>query len=560
MASTYAESSQNANNTKTKWSRDDVSTKIIDFKECKKALSQREFAKQAGVPRTTLQSWLTRMEGINADPALVSFFESPVGVNFLQTLIVGLHFEFTKVGCASIHNISNFLHLTRLSNFVAASYGTHQKISNQMDTMIGQFGDMEQARLALQMPEKLITLCEDETFHPQVCLVSIEPDSNYIILEKYANDRSGSTWNKAVNGALAHLPVKVIQGSSDEGKGLIHHVTKGLNAHHSPDLFHVMYEISRGTSAPLSARIRKAEKDHENSEKAFNGAVKRKKEYEDLEKKPVGRPLDFDKRIACCREKEQDASAALGQARENMETVTNARKQISRVYHPYDLLTGTKQDSVNVDIELKKSFDEIREATDLLPERCKDRIEKAWRVAKKMIATLAFYFCMVEAIVDDMGLPDDKRDLMITRLIPGFYLQKVSQKEKDQDQKEMIRQRSQELLSVLQNRSGPLSESDISEIDRMAKMARQCAGFFQRSSSCVEGRNAQLSLHHHGMHRLSDRKLKSLTVIHNFHLKRSDGTTVAERFFENKPINIFEWLVEKMPLPARPRRKVKLAS
>ncbi|NDY71996.1 hypothetical protein DO021_10770 [Desulfobacter hydrogenophilus] len=229
-------------------------------------------------------------------------------------------------------------------------------------------------------------------------------------------------------------------------------------------------------------------------------------------------------------EKKQEAKASLNQAKENFETVKNARKQISKAYHPYDLLTGIKQDSVNAGIQLKKSFDEIREATDLLPERCKDRIEKAWRVTKKMIATLAFYFCMVESLVGDMDLSDDKRDLMISRLIPGFYLQKVSQKEKDQEQKEKIRQKSQELLSVLQNRSGPFSGSDISEIDRMARMARQCAGLFQRSSSCVEGRNAQLSLHHHGMHRLSDRKLKSLTVIHNFHLKRSDGTTAAERF------------------------------
>jgi hypothetical protein len=94
----------------------------------------------------------------------------------------------------------------------------------------------------------------------------------------------------------------------------------------------------------------------------------------------------------------------------------------------------------------------------------------------------------------------------------------------------------------------------------MVKKAKACAGFFQRSSSCVEGRNAQLSLHHHGMHRLSDRKLKSLTVIHNFYLKRPDGTTAAERFFENNPINMFEWLLEKMDLPPRPRSKVKLAS
>ena len=116
ITSTYAEYSQNAK-TKTKWSRDDVSTKIIDFKECQKAFSQREFAKQAGIPRTTLQNWLARMDKIDADPVLVSFFESPVGVNFLHTLILGLHFEFTKVGCASIHNISIFLHLTRLPNF-----------------------------------------------------------------------------------------------------------------------------------------------------------------------------------------------------------------------------------------------------------------------------------------------------------------------------------------------------------------------------------------------------------------------------------------------------------
>jgi len=44
------------------------------------------------------------------------------------------------------------------------------------------------------------------------------------------------------------------------------------------------------------------------------------------------------------------------------------------------------------------------------------------------------------------------------------------------------------------------------------------------------------------------------------HLKKYNGTTAAERFFESKPINMFEWLVEKRPLPARPRRKVKLVS
>lgn len=339
MTITYSENSKNANH-KIKWSRDDVSQKIIDFESRKHKFSQREFAKETGVPRTTLQNWLNRKAQINADPELVDFLESPAGVRFLHNLTLALHFEFTKVGCASIRNVCNFLKLTQLSRFVAPSYGTHQKISDQIDIMIGQFGDKEEARLSQFMEKKLITICEDETFHPQICLVAIEPTSNYIILERYAKDRSGATWNEALTGALENFPVKIIQGTSDEGTGLINHVTKGLNGHHSPDLFHVMYEISKGTSAPLSSAVRKAEKEHENSANAVEDALNRKTAYENLEKRPVGRAPDFEKRISLCREKEKDARVSLELVMDNRETVTKERKNISRIYHPYDPLTG----------------------------------------------------------------------------------------------------------------------------------------------------------------------------------------------------------------------------
>lgn len=36
------------------------------------------------------------------------------------------------------------------------------------------------------MPKKMIMLCEDETFHPEICLVAIEPVSNFILVERYA--------------------------------------------------------------------------------------------------------------------------------------------------------------------------------------------------------------------------------------------------------------------------------------------------------------------------------------------------------------------------------------
>ncbi|RAL99915.1 hypothetical protein DO021_21860 [Desulfobacter hydrogenophilus] len=80
-------------------------------------------------------------------------------------------------------------------------------------------------------------------------------------------------------------------------------MTKGLNGHHSPDLFHVMYEISRGTGAPLSAVIRKAEKEHEKNVKTVHDALKSKETFEYLDKRPVGKHPDFDKRISFCQKK-----------------------------------------------------------------------------------------------------------------------------------------------------------------------------------------------------------------------------------------------------------------
>lgn len=88
------------------------------------------------------------------------------------------------------------------------------------------------------------------------------------------------------------------------------------------------------------------------------------------------------------------------------------------------------------------------------------------------------------------------------------------------------------------------------ELERKAQI---CADLFQRSSSCVEGRNGQLSLKHHALHRFTLRKLQALTVLHNYLIRRSDGTTAAERFYGTVPRDLFAWLLNRMSVPARPR-------
>ena len=88
-------------------------------------------------------------------------------------------------------------------------------------------------------------------------------------------------------------------------------------------------------------------------------------------------------------------------------------------------------------------------------------------------------------------------------------------------------------------------------------MAETSALLFVRASSMVEGRNGQLALYHHRLHPLTPALLKALTVLHNFALKRPDGTTAAERFFGQKHEDLFAHLVAVMAEPKRPRRRRK---
>ena len=97
---------------------------------------------------------------------------------------------------------------------------------------------------------------------------------------------------------------------------------------------------------------------------------------------------------------------------------------------------------------------------------------------------------------------------------------------------------------------GTFSPEMQAELDRKAQI---CADLFQRSSSCVEGRNGQLSLKHHALHRFTLRKLQALTVLHNYLVRRPDGTTAAERFYGTPPRDLFAWLLNRLAIPARPR-------
>src|SRR5204862_6960073 len=85
----------------------------------------------------------------------------------------------------------------------------------------------------------------------QLCLVAIEPESGFVLLEEYHERRDGPTWTTAVQQAVYELPVTVVPVTSEQAKGLLACAEAGLETHHTPDLFHVQRELSKATSLAL---------------------------------------------------------------------------------------------------------------------------------------------------------------------------------------------------------------------------------------------------------------------------------------------------------------------
>jgi len=217
-------------------------------------VSQRQAAQVLDVPRSTLQAWRAYQDRLDGCPEVVAFFHSVAGLAFLHRLVIALHVVCVEIGACGIRLVCLLLELTGLNLFVGASYGTQQQVNRGVEEAIVAYRGEESARLAHAMPPKDITLTQDETFTSGLCLVGMEPVSNYIVLEQAAQARDHDTWHALMAQALEGLNCRVIQATSDEAPGLLAYVEQHLGAHHSPDLFHVQHELVKAVSGPLAMK------------------------------------------------------------------------------------------------------------------------------------------------------------------------------------------------------------------------------------------------------------------------------------------------------------------
>jgi len=516
---------------------------------------QRQRADTLGVARATLRRW---EEQTPADAAAeAAFFASPAGMVFLHRLVVSLHWCITLRAAGGVRVVCEFLELCGLSDVVGASYGSQQAMNVAIEQRLVETAAEQRRVLAARTSApRLVSLCEDETFHPAICLVALEPVSGFIVLEQYASDRTAATWTQALTAATAELNLEVIQSTSDEAAALRRHAEVDLNAQHSPDLFHVQHEASKATGLALSRAVRDADAQVETCEQALSAARQAERTYHHHPHGP-GRPPDFTQRIRTASQGLGQAMADRDGAKARQQQASACLRELSTLYHPYDLEQGQAQTPERLAERLEGVFQRlaaIAEEAKLSARACA-HLDKAKRVTTQMVATLVFFFATLQQRVEALNLPPGLEQLMYEQLIPARYLERVAARETRAEERHRLEALSERLLAPLRAPDHSFQHLDAATQDTLEQVAGDCADVFQRSSSAVEGRNGQLSLFHHGRHRLSERKLSALTAIHNFHIRRPDETTAAERLFGCAHASLFEEVLKRTPLPPPARRR-----
>jgi len=189
---------------KNKEHRLETNQNIIQFQQAlKSGASQRQAEKLTNWPRQNFSYWNQRLQRAELDPVVADFFLQQEGVEFLNRISLAAEFVISQLCGGGTGAIQTFYELTKLDQLIASSDGSvHQRLVRLENNLI-EFGKQQASQASNNLPEKEINCAMDETFPSDICLVGMDTDSGFILVEKLDRKRDFDTWNKAMEEALS---------------------------------------------------------------------------------------------------------------------------------------------------------------------------------------------------------------------------------------------------------------------------------------------------------------------------------------------------------------------
>jgi hypothetical protein len=327
---------------------------------------------------------------------------------------------------------------------------------------------------------------------------------------------------------------------SDRAQALIKLALQGLGCPSVPDLFHALRDLAKVMGVSLGLKLAQVEEKLTHARQQL-GVLEAKGHDPHVQRRWLAH-----------------LSAQAEGLRADRATYHRTLQQASQAVHPFTLAESQAQSSAQVESRLHQAVATLNALHAAHTARDNQAaVRKFQRQIPGLAASVDAWWLGVEHQVTPLALDEPTQRWLQQQLLPVVYWQTQAEKTKTPALKAAYQQAFRQAQAALLQH--PLTATVTPPaFETYHAWARDLAGQFQRASSAVEGRNGYLSQLHHCTRGIPTQRLKVMTVIHNFDLKRADGTTAAERLFRTSFPDLFDWMVERMaPLPVPRKRRWK---
>jgi hypothetical protein len=505
--------------------------------------SIRKLAQATGLPKSSVHRYCKGLRERARQVPEAELWEHEQGAQWLRVLVVAVLLVFGLKGGVGVERISEFFHRIRLERYLAVSPSALRSLRTQMEAVILAYSAEQEQRFGQAGRRLEMIAGADETFFDQkVVLVMMDLVSGYLVLEETADNRTYATWQERVQAAMTRVGLALKYVVSDRAQALIKLALQGLGCPSVPDLFHALRDLAKVMGVSLGLKLAQVEEKLTHARQQL-GVLEAKGHDPHVQRRWLAH-----------------LSAQAEGLRADRATYHRTLQQASQAVHPFTLAESQAQSSAQVESRLHQAVATLNALHAAHTARDNQAaVRKFQRQIPGLAASVDAWWLGVEHQVTPLALDEPTQRWLQQQLLPVVYWQTQAEKTKTPALKAAYQQAFRQAQAALLQH--PLTATVTPPaFETYHAWARDLAGQFQRASSAVEGRNGYLSQLHHCTRGIPTQRLKVMTVIHNFDLKRADGTTAAERLFRTSFPDLFDWMVERMaplPVPRKPRTPAK---
>ncbi|MCZ6899734.1 MAG: DUF6399 domain-containing protein [Bacteroidetes bacterium] len=504
----------------------------------------KDAAQELGVSSSTVSRNRGGSSLINEEDS-ANLWSTETGYQWLTTFVVITVFYFGIQKGIGMESLSYFFKLLKIDNHFGISPSSLRRLADHLEMQTISYEPLCQSQIKEQCIQKEIVVAADETFFKHMILVAMDLASGFILLETFSKDRTYPTW-KAATSHFDQWNVKVRLMVSDRAKALLKLAKVGWECSHVPDLFHASREISKLMGLPFSRKISQAQKDLVKSQKKLQ---KDKKHFSHLAHAIGGSYIEESQsEVRHCQEELKKQIQGKDDYRQMLQA-------ISKIIHPFSDIDSSKQTSEQVEARLKMmtlQLEELRKQFEI--NDSKNHLGSFKNQIKGLALSVDAWWNLVEqSLLNEHLEPAMLKWVMEVLLPAAFWNEQLSRCDHPLI-KESYSQLMIQAQETLLNHS-LTKKLQQHELEYWSLWAVESVNQFQRASSAVEGRNGYLAQVYHNRRGLSQNRLHALTIIHNFLLKRSDGTTAAQRLYSLDFPDFWEFLMTDLPPLPLPRKR-----